>query len=202
MSSLHWIKIGGNPLKLLKAIDGSEYLVEEAVLAEARAILHQLLPEFQRLPAEKHWRQDEEKNLLIGWIGEKIFDLVLNQHGIQHVWNHPLIQSERIKKRKKSLPDFYVGELSIDVKTTILKENSRVFYVNKKRLEKHKTSVLVFISVAEDLRRAFIHGWLPQTDLASFREVEGPHASAYMILISRLRPMSSLISLIGGRKDD
>jgi hypothetical protein len=183
-------------LKLLK-IDGEPpvYEIEEAVIGEARGIYNQLISTFKGYPESMHWKRDEEKNLLLGWVGEKIVDMILNQYNIQHVWNHPIIQDIKIRRKERALPDFYVGDMSLDVKVKT-KKNPLEFYVNRRRWEKHQSNIIIFIGVDDEIKEGVIYGWISDEELKKC-DVKNPgHSEAFIIKREMLHPINKLFDLL------
>jgi len=189
----------GYPLIAVKMVKRElEYKIEASTLEEAKAIVKQLLPRFRKYPTTEHWREDEEENLLLGWLAEKIFDMILNQFKIQHVWNHPVIQDFELKKGKSSEADFIVGSLKIDVKASSSKNRPECYYVNVERFKQHHADIYVFIRFNERLTHAWISGYLKKEDVEKMTVEKLKYGEAFQIPIEQLNPITTLFRNLGG----
>lgn len=174
----------------------AEYEVEPALIEGAKAIVKDVLDTFQSYPHSKHWKRDEERNLMFGWLAEKIFDMTLNQLKIPHVWNHPLLQNERIRGKKKAEEDFIVNDKTIDVKASTEEERPEYFYINRDRWLKHSTDYVVFIRFSPDLKRAWIMGWIEGRKVESYPVAPLPYSPAYKIPRTDLKPFRTLLEAL------
>ncbi|MEM3546221.1 MAG: hypothetical protein QW341_01820 [Candidatus Bathyarchaeia archaeon] len=189
----------GYPLIAVKMIKRElEYKIEESTLKEAKAILKELLPRFRKYPSTEHWRENEEENLLLGWLAEKVFDMTLNQFKIQHVWNHPIIQDFELKKGKSSEADFIVGSLKIDVKASSSKNSPECYYVNVERFKQHHADIYVFLRFNEKLTHAWISGYLKREDVEKMTVEKLKYGEAFKIPIKQLNPITTLLRNLGG----
>ncbi len=170
-----------------------EYEVEESLLAEVKAIYKEVKKTFNQYPESKHWKKDEKRNMVLGWLGEKVFDMVLNQFKIPHVWHHPLIQNEMVGKRERLGPDFTVHEETVDVKVSSHETKPQFYYVNFERWKKAKADILVFMRFSSDLKQAWFSGWLQGFALEGFPVKSLPYASAYEVDTSKLLPFNFLL---------
>ena len=189
----------GYPLIAVKIVKRElEYKIEASTLEEAKAIVKQLLPRFRKYPTTEHWEEEDERNMLLGWLAEKIFDMTLNQFKIQHVWNHPVIQDFELKKGKSSEADFIVGSLKIDVKASSSKNRPECYYVNVERFKQHHADIYVFIRFNERLTHAWISGYLKKEDVEKMTVEKLKYGEAFQIPIEQLNPISTLFRDLGG----
>ena len=182
------------PLIAIKMVERElEYEIEDSTLEEAKAITKRLLKKFQKYPRSEHWNEDEESNILLGLLGEKVFDMTLNQFKIPHVWNHPIIQDAAIRDRKPSEPDFTVGSDKVDVKTTSSKTRPEAYFINKKRFEEHYADIYIFIRFNEKLSRAWISGWLSRSQVSEKKVKRLKYDEALVIPLKDLNPLETLL---------
>lgn len=186
----------GVSIKLLKVESLTqtepEYEVENSLIAEIEAVYNEVKKTFNKYPESKHWKKKEKQNMILGWLGEKVFDMVLNQFKTPHVWHHPLIQNEMVEKRERLGPDFTVCGETVDVKVSSQKTKPEFYYVNFERWQKGKADILVFMRFSSNLKRAWLSGWLPGSLLESFPVKSLPYALAYEVNASQLSPFNQL----------
>ena len=189
----------GYPLIAVKMVKRElEYKIEASTLEEAKAIVKQLLPRFRKYPTTEHWEEEDERNMLLGWLAEKIFDMTVNQFKIQHVWNHPIIQDFELKRGKSTEPDFIVGNFKIDVKATSSKDRPGCYYVNVERFKQHHADIYVFIRFNEKLTHAWISGYLKREDVEKMTVEKLKYGEAFKIPIEQLNPITTLFRDLGG----
>ncbi len=180
------------PLTVVKYNDGGIlYDVNPSILEEARAIFREVQESFDKYPDSVRWRAGRDENLLRGVLGEAVLDAILDELMIPHIWHRPIIQKERISKRKRSLPDFTVNGHSIDVKISS-KEDPPIFLVNLKRWSRRPAEIIVFGWISEDLKTARFYGWIAGATLEECRVIEAPHSPALLVPRRMLRKMRSL----------
>jgi len=189
----------GYPLIAVKMVKRElEYKIEASTLEEAKAIVKQLLPRFRKYPTTEHWEEEDERNMLLGWLAEKIFDMTVNQFKIQHVWNHPIIQDFELKDGKSSEADFIIGNFKIDVKATSSKVRPECYYVNVERFKQHHADIYVFIRFNEKLTHAWISGYLKREDVEKMTVEKLKYGEAFKIPIEQLNPITTLFRDLGG----
>jgi len=171
----------------------AEYEVEPALLAEIKAVYREVKKTFDQYPESKHWRKNERRNMILGWLGERVFNMVLDQLQIPHVWHHPFIQNELVKGKKPTGADFTVYGETVDVKTSARKEKPIAFFVNYERWLEHQSDILVFIYFSPDLKKCWIAGWLPSSEIKNFTVKKLPFSPGYEIPKIRLKPFSLLL---------
>lgn len=185
-------------LRLLKIGEHVEYEIEPSLLKEAQGVYEDVRRTFEQYPEFIRWRPRGEKNLLLGILGECIFDVILDELQIPHIWNRYIIQNQRIKKRKKALPDFIVGEYTLEVKVGTSKSHPESFYINYKRWLKNPSELVVFLWIPEDLNTARICGWVEREDLEGYKPEEAGFSTAIRIPKSALKDPRTLFSLLQG----
>ncbi|MEM4144244.1 MAG: DNA primase noncatalytic subunit PriX [Candidatus Bathyarchaeia archaeon] len=192
----------GFSIKLLKVESLTqaepEYEVEKSLIAEIKAVYNEVKKTFHQYPESKHWKKKERRNMIRGWLGEKVFDMTLNQFKIPHVWHHPLIQNEMVGKKERLGPDFTVYGETVDVKVSSQETKPDFYYVNFERWQKAKADILVFMRFSPDLKQAWLSGWLPGSLLESFPVKNLPFALAYEVNGYQLFPFNQLLKKWGG----
>jgi hypothetical protein len=190
------IKVPSSLLLKVKSLEDKEpeYEIESSLLVEVKAVYREVKKTFNEYPESKHWRENERRNMILGWLAERTFNMILDQLNIPHVWHHPLIQNEMVKEKEKAPCDFTImSNEKVDVKASSSREKPKNFYVNFKRWEKHQADILVFLRFSPDLKRAWISGWLPNSELKNFPVKRLKYAPAYTIPAEKLKPFKTLL---------
>ena len=190
------MRVGKFRVSLLKLgtvrFDEPEYEVEPSLLAEADAVYGELKGVFDRYPENKHWREGERRNMLLGWLGEKVFDMTLNQLEIQHVWRHPLIQNMLVKSGKKAGADFLVHGETVDVKVSSSPEKPPFFFINADRVRRDRADFYVFMRFSGDLKSAWISGWLKGEVFSSLPRSSLKYSEGFKVRAGDLLPIRIL----------
>ena len=103
------------------------------------------------LDSNKSYNKIDCPNNYIGILGELVFHRYLIEQGIPHTWvdfNKP--------NKGFNEPDFFIGNLSIDIKTTY----SEVMW-----FQKPKHDIYIYIQVAKDNGVLRIYSWLTKNQL-------------------------------------
>jgi len=164
------------------------YEIEPALLEVVKAKLKQIDERFRRYP-----ERALEDHRFRGYLGEQIFHMVLNDLDILHSYRDPLLQDAEIRKRRKAKADFRVGEDLVEVKTSCSRKKPKKLWVRKSRWLRHKADILVFIWIDREFKEGRILGWLPGSEIASFKTVEKRDGVCYEIPRARLKPFYKLL---------
>ena len=156
--------------------------------AALKAKLKQIDERFRRYP-----ERALEDHRFRGYLGEQIFHMVLNDLDILHSYRDPLLQDAEIRKRRKAKADFRVGEDLVEVKTSCSRKKPKKLWVRKSRWLRHKADILVFIWIDREFKEGRILGWLPGSEIASFKTVEKRDGVCYEIPRARLKPFYKLL---------
>jgi len=170
-----------------------EHEVSPAFLAEINEVYGNIKKTFKQYPESKHFQESEEQNMILGWLAEKLFDMILNEHDILHVWYHPLIQDEMVKERKKVKVDFRVHNDFIDVKASSHK-NPSYFFVGCERAETHPADFYVFFHFDKfpEPEKGWLSGWISSQELKKYPKKQY-YQIVYEIPRSNLKPFSLLL---------
>jgi len=179
----------------------AEYEVEPALIAEAKAIVESVLNTFRKYPRSKHWAEKEEWNLMLGWLAEIVFDMTLNQLRVPHIWLHPLIQNEKVRRREATEPDFIINGKTVEVKASTKEKQPKYFHVNKDRWLDHKSDYVVFFWFSPDLKHAWISGWIEGEKIEGFPVKKLRYSPAFEIPRTDLKPIKSLFELLKNEKE-
>lgn len=198
MRRIKWVRLKSQPIKLLKFVAGEawEFELTEMDLKIAESIYEAMKGEFEKYPEGVRWREGGEKTLFIGVAGEHVFDVILDELQIPHIWNRFEIQNAKIKKRKKTAPDFIVKNYTIDVKTSASEEEPQGFLINWRRWRKNPSDIVVFLWIPPDHKICMIYGWIPKTMIPGCEVVEGGYSPAIYVPRYALRGIADLFNLL------
>lgn len=169
------------------------YRIEESILESARAVEHGLRGRFRGYNVKA-----VDDHRVRGFLGEFIFDLTLNQLGIPHVYLHPVIQDDRLKREGELVPyDFLVGEDKVDVKTCCSRDTPRQVYVRVSRERRSRANIFVFTWITPKLDLGFFLGWMPRRMLEDCERRRVGDGVCYVAYTSTLKHFYSLLERWG-----
>ena len=141
----------------------------------------------------RDWKPSDKKSMLIGLLGEQIFDVTLYQLRIPHLYTHPLYPHEL-----RTPHDFHVDGKTIQVKTVRFETNYKNLTV--KIAEWSKSDFVVPIKlIGEDLKLAHIIGYLTRSEVENLDVAENdypcPYASCYWCPLEEVTKKHSALDL-------
>jgi len=142
--------------------------IEPEILDAAKVMSQFFLERYAASSEDQHYRASEEGNILFGLMAELIFDSVLYQYDVPHVWNNPSYQKLLGKKRF----DFFVPDLGCcQIKGIPPSDRYCRLLVKEKEWLKERADWIIPVKVLED-RRALLYGAMPGTDVEKLQFAE------------------------------
>lgn len=180
--------------RLLKFRPGANavYEVEKEVFLWAKMHAEFFLSRYAK-GRSKHWSKNERRNIYVGLLGQKVFDVICQQLAVAKDHNDPVVDW----RRKKSY-DFKIPDLgTVEVKTFD-------HYCKKilvKASEWHGNDFLVVFRLTANPSTMRMEGWLTKEQVEALPiskkgERYTPFAAAYIADFDRLNPASEFISML------
>lgn len=185
-----------NIKRLLRLPVGKEAVYDVETEVISWAVLHAdfYVERYMQTPSGKHWSQREVRNIRIGLLGQKIFDIILQQLAVPKDHNDPVIDWRREKPYDFNIP----GLGTVEVKTF----DHYCTKVLVKVKEWHGNDYLVvFQLVGKTFSTVHMKGWLTREQVESLRvsrkgEHFTPYADAYITEFDKLKPANQFISML------
>jgi len=172
------------------------YDVEPEVIGWAHLHMYMYLKRYKEGKG-KHWTEDEERKTFIGLMGQKIFDIMLQQLAVPKDHNDPVIDW-RLEKDY----DFKIPELGT-VEVKCFDHWCRKVLI---KLEEWHGNDFCVIFKFGDEHPSEVHmmGWLTKEQVENLRiskkgEHYTPIADAYITDFDRLNPSNKFIKMLEGR---
>ena len=168
------------------------YEVEDEVLEWAKLHAQFYLARYAKNPA-RHWSENESRNVYVGLLGEKVFDLICLQFAVPTDRNDPVIDW-----RKRKAYDFYIPDFgAIEVKTF----EARCRKVLVKTSEWHGNDFLVVFHLTANPTTLRMEGWLTRKQVEALPvsrrgEQFTRYASAYMTDMDKLNPANEFLRML------
>ncbi len=190
------------PFELIRAAINPESVKKGTPLYEIESefqqwvILHAdfFLERYEKAHPEKHWKEDERKNIRLGLCGQKAFELLLQLMEIPYVPNDPIID-QRIHKPY----DFNIPKAGrVEVKT-IAAHCQKVLV---KLSEWHGNDYCVAWQMNKDETTLTMIGWLTKQQVEAYTVTPqgetkfNPYSDSYIIDISELNPTENFIQIL------
>jgi len=191
------IKLKATKLENLKKLFKKEtctYEIEEPALFD---IVHLYTKFFLKRYAEgkgEHWDKNDFNNVFNGMLGQKAFEIMLQQFNIAYIPNDPTIDW-----RGKMDFDFFIPKLgTIEVKTF----HHRCYYTLVKKSEWHDNDFLVVFQTIKERPALKLMGWLYGSEVPKLKFAEkgqykfSQEHSCYYTTFDKLRPASEFIKML------
>ena len=185
-----------NIKRLVRLPVGKEaiYDVEKEVISWAVLHANFYLARYALSPA-KHWAKGEERTIYVGMIGQKIFDLILQQLAVPKDHNDPVIDWRREKPYDFEVP----GLGTVEVKTF----DHYCGKVLVKKSEWHGNDYcVVFKFMDKKPTEVHMKGWLTKEQVENLPVSKRgetkytPYADAYITDFDKLKPANQFISML------
>ena len=170
------------------------YEVEPEITEWARHYADVFAARFKNDTNDIRWKGSPRNNY-IGMIGQKCFEIVLQQHDIPYVPNDPVIDWRESKKYDFLIP--LVG--TIEVKTIDCKENQTRLLI--KCSEWHNSDYCVALKLQDALpSKVWIMGYAEGKDVPKFHYAENtlpcPNDPCYWEYLENLHPANEFIEML------
>jgi len=167
---------------------------KKTVLARALAKLHaDFYLDRYASGRSKHWSTGEKRNVHVGLLGEKVFDVICQQLAVPKDHNDPVIDWRGEKPYDFYIPDFG----TVEVKT--FEPHCRKVLVKVR--EWHANDFLVVFHLTANPTTIRMEGWLTGKQVEALTvsrkgEQITPYASAYMCDFDSLNPANHFLQML------
>lgn len=171
------------------------YNVESELIKWARLHAEFYIQRYEEEP-EKHWKKGEKRNTFLGLMGQKIFDVVLQQLGVPKDHNDPVIDWRLEKDYDFKVPDFG----TIEVKCFDYWHEKVLIKVSEWH---HNDYAVIFKFVDQGPTEVQMRGWLTREQVESLpisrkgQTKYTPLADAYITDFDKLNPSNKFIKMLG-----
>jgi hypothetical protein len=186
--------------RLVKFEDGHAIYDVEPEVPLWAAMHAKFIVDRYRARPNRHWEEDEAPNSFTGFLGQKLFDIILQQYNVPNDRNDPIIENWYYEKPY----DFIIPNFgTIEVKTFGYGRRKVLI----KKSEWHGNDYIVaFRFMDRQPKKVEMMGWLTKDEVEHLliskkgEEIDGicytPKADAYTADFNQLRPAEEFIEML------